>query len=292
LARRAERLRPHLDDKILTDWNGLMISALARAAQILDEQRYRQAAEQAATFVLRELWDDTTQQLLHRWRLGDAAIAGFNADYAFLVQALLDLYETTFDYKWLQQARRLTERQIALFADAEADAFFEVGDADSTVLFRSKESYDGAQPTSNSVTALNLLRLAESSDSKTYRTLAQRLLESYSLPLDRSPLALPSMLIALDWQLASPQQIIIAGNAGAADTQRLLRVVHERFLPTSIVLLADGREAQAQLASDLPAVAAMQPIDGKAAAFVCQNYACQLPVTDAQALGQQLDARN
>lgn len=207
------------------------------------------------------------------------------------MQACLDLYETTFAYKWLEQARRLTDRQIVLFADDDAGAFFDGGDADSTVLFRTKEFYDGALPTSNSVTALNLLRLGEINDSQQYRALGQQLLQYYALPLESSPLALPSMLIALDWKLASPQQIIIAGSAEADDTQRLLRAVSKRFLPTSIVLLADGGAAQAKLASHLPAVASMRPIDGKAAAFVCEHYVCQLPVTDAKELGEQLDAR-
>ncbi|MFQ5600546.1 MAG: thioredoxin domain-containing protein, partial [Candidatus Krumholzibacteriia bacterium] len=286
---RAKRPRPHLDDKVLTAWNGLMISAFARAAAILGAERDLESATRAVEFVLSTLWDPERNQLLRRYRDGEADIPAFNVDYAYLVQGLLDLYEASFELRWLEWARKLTDRQIELFADPDAGGFFEVTGEDPTVFMRNKEDYDGAQPTSNSVTVLNLLRLGEMTDSATYRAQARQALQLYASALQSVGPALPAMMVALDFHLSSPRQIIIAGRPNAPDTGELLKTVHERFLPHRILLLADGGEAQKRLATSLPFLETLRMESGRATAYVCQNYACQLPVTTAADLAKQLD---
>ena len=289
LEARAQRPRPHLDDKILTAWNGLMISAFARAASVLGNDADLASARRAATFVLDTLWDDSRQRLLRRYRDGDAAIDAFNVDYAYLVQGLLDLYEASFELRWFEWAVKLTDIQIALFADRDQGAFFESTGDDPSVYMRTKEAYDGAQPTSNSVTALNLLRLGEMTDSARYRALAQQTLQTFAAALKEYGSALPAMMLALDFQQTSPRQIIVVGEPGGPDTRALLRTIYARYMPNKVLLLADGGATQQKLAESLPLLAALDREGGHATAYVCQNYACQLPVTTADALEKLLD---
>jgi uncharacterized protein YyaL (SSP411 family) len=292
LGRRAERPRPHLDDKVLTAWNGLMISGFARAASVLGEDAYMRSARQAMNFVLDTLWDDKRQRLLRRFRDGEAAIDAFNVDYAYLVQGLLDLYEASFELRWFEWATKLTDVQIELFADQERGAFFESTGEDPSVYMRRKEDYGGAQPTSNSVTALNLLRLGEMTDSARYRALAQQTLQTYAPALRERGAALPAMLLALDFHQSSPRQIIVAGEPGGSDTRELLGAIYRRFLPNKVLLLADGGASQKKLAEFLPLIASLGRESGRATAYVCQNYACQLPVTAVDDLTKLVDEMN
>jgi len=288
-AARAARPRPHLDDKVITAWNGLMIAAAARAASVLDSGADLDAALRAAGFLQRQLWDAEKRLLLRRYRDGEAAVQGFNADYAFLVQGLLDLYEASFELRWLDWAEQLVERQIELFGDPDGGGFFEDSGNDARLLLRAKESYDGAEPASNSVSALNLLRLGEMLDSGRYRDLAQRTLAAFAPQLERAGAALPAMLLALDFHATSPRQIILAGRAGAADTAALLETVQARFLPNKVLLFADGGPAQARLSRSVPLLGSIGMQSGKATAYVCQDYTCKLPVTTTTDLAKLLD---
>jgi uncharacterized protein len=280
LAARAVRPRPHLDDKILTAWNGLMISAFARAGAILDAPVYARAARRAADFVASRLYDSDRGVLLRRYRDGEAAIDGFLDDYAFFVQGLLDLYEAQFDARDVEFALRLTEKQRELFEDAAGGGFYSSGAADRSLVLRVKEDYDGAEPSGNSVAALNLLRLARMTGSDSLQEAARRTLQAFSSRVAAQPVAAPQMMAAFEFAAAAPRQTVIAGTRGADDTQALARAVHTRFLPFQVSLLADGSDWQA------PAVRGMAPVDGRAAAYVCRDYACQLPVTDAARLGE------
>ena len=286
---RARRPRPHLDDKIITAWNGLMISALARAGAGLEEPRYVQAASRAARFLLDNLVDPGSGDLRRRWREGEAAFAASSLDYACLVQALLDLYEATFDVDWLRRAVSLQERQIARFWDEQGSGFWETTGEDPSVLLRMKEDYDGAEPSSNSLAALNLLRLAQLTDRQELRDRAGRVLGAFGSRLRTLPHALPQMLVALDYALAKPRQVVIAGRADAADTRALLREVRSRFLPHAVVMLADGGAGQEELGRRLPFLRTMKPIEGKATAYICENYACDLPTTDPAQVASLLD---
>ena len=285
---RSKRPRPPLDDKVLTAWNGLMISAFARGYQVLGDSRYLEAARKAAQLIQEELYDSGTKRLKRRFRQGDSAIEGMLSDYAFLIQGLIDLYEASLDDRWLLWALDLTETQIRLFQDAPSGGFFNTTGQDSSVLFRIKEDYDGAEPSPNSVSALNLLRLAEMTHNDSWRQMARKNVQAFESTLSRVPQAMPQMLSAVDFLLDKPRQIIIAGQRDAADTRSLVRQVHERFLPRKILLLADGGALHQRLSESQPALKGMRPLKGKATAYICRDYVCDLPTSDPNQVARLL----
>jgi uncharacterized protein len=287
-AQRNRRPRPHLDDKVITAWNGLMISALARGYQVLSEERYLKAASGAAAFVLTELHDATSGLLKRRYREGEAGLEAQLDDYAFLVQGLLDLYEASLDIWWLEQAVKLTGRQVELFADEKSGGFFDTSGRDHTVLVRMKSDYDGAEPTGNSVAAMNLLRLGWITDNREWRQRAEGTLAAFADVLSQFPLGIPQMAVAHDFHLATPKVIVIAGLPEAEDTRRMLREVQRCFLPHRILLLADGGKGQQWLAQYLPFVADIQMLEGRATAYLCENYTCKLPTDDPDRLREML----
>jgi uncharacterized protein YyaL (SSP411 family) len=280
LEARAKRPRPHLDDKVLTAWNGLMISAFALGGAVLGEERYAAAARRAAEFLLERMYDAGSGVLLRRYREGDAAIPGFLDDYAMLAQGLLDLYEAQLDERHLQAALRLTDKQRELFEDADG-GFFSTAEADAALVMRIKDDYDGAEPSGNSVALRNLLRLGAMTGRDALRQSAERLLGAFGPRLSAAPVALPAMLAACELYLNVPRQIVFAGERGKPDLEAMVRALYARFLPNRVVLLA-GEEA-ARLA---PETARMRAVDGRATAYVCENYACQLPVNDVAAFEQ------
>ncbi len=286
---REKRPRPLRDDKILTAWNGLMISAFAKAHQVMGEEKYLQAARKAAGFVADRLYDAEKKVLYRRYRGGSAAIPGFLGDYAFFVQGLLDLYESSLESRWLALSLDLTERMLELFGDQESGGFFNTTSADRSLLVRMREDYDGAEPAPGSIAVLNLLRLAEMTNSQTWRTTANRALRSYSERLVGAPQAMPQLLVALDFHLEKPRQILIAGESGAPDTQRILQKVHSRFLPRKVLLLADGGPLQERIAGQLEILANLRRIDGKATAYICRDYVCDLPTNDPEVVGRLLE---
>jgi hypothetical protein len=269
LAERAKRIRPHLDDKIITAWNGLMISAFAKAAGALGEARYLEAAQRAADFILRRMHDAQSGALFRRFREGEAAIPAFLDDYAFFVQALLDLYEADFDAARIDLAIRLTGKQRELFEDSEQGGFFSTAAGERDLVMRMKDDYDGAEPSGNSVAALNLLRLAWITDRADFRDSAEKTLRAFAAHMADNGAAVPQMLAAYQYSRADVQQIVLAPPSRA-----FVDVIRRRFLPYSVVLAAD-----AVLARYLPVIGSMREVDGKPTAYVCRNYACQLPTT-------------
>ncbi len=288
LAARSQRPRPHLDDKVLTSWNGLMISALARAGAALNESRYTRAARRAVDFLITRMWDATSKTLLRRYRRGDAAIPGFLDDYAFLTRGLLDLYETQFREADLALALGLAERMCELFEDRDNGAFFSVpakaeGSSDSShvpLLLRMKDDYDGAEPSGNAIATASLLRLERMTGRTEFGDAARRALAAFSTRLRSQPFGVPLMMNALDYQLSPPRQIVIAGDPNAPDSQALLREIWTRFQPHRALLLA-GTTAGIHLAG-------MLPVEGRTAAYVCENFTCQLPITDPEKLAELL----
>jgi uncharacterized protein YyaL (SSP411 family) len=270
-AARQKRVRPHRDEKILTAWNGLMITALARAAQVLDEPRYLAAAQRAARHF---------NAIPHLARCGMApAVVD---DYAFLANGLVDLYEANFDPQWLLKAIELTDTMIELFYDSKDGAFFMTTGQDESVIVRAKEDYDGAEPSGNSIAALLLFRLAQYTDQANYREKAEETLRAFGNHLLKAPHAVPQMLCALDFALSKPKQIIIAvPPVGTVDA--MVRVVREKFLPNRIVALADDR-----LVTLMPYIKKMKPVDGQATAYVCSDFTCQSPTTDPERLAELL----
>ncbi len=286
---RAARPRPHLDDKTLTAWNGLMISAFARAYQALGNEEYLAAAAAAAVFVHENLYDQDQGTLLRRYRDGHAAIEGYADDYSFLVQGLLDLYEASFDIVHLMWATELQNKQNDLFWDADGGGYFSTSDQDNTILLRIKEGYDGAEPSPNSVALLNLSRLAQMTDSEKYRNQADQILAAFHRTLSTAPHAMPRMMVATDFHIDKPMQIVIAGKPGAPDTQALQRAAHGPFVPNKIVLLADGGSGQETLARYLQFMKDIWMTDGKATAFVCKDYVCKLPIVEPDRLRAVLE---
>jgi len=285
---RNKRPRPHLDDKIITGWNGLMISAFARGAQVLGDPSYLETATRAAEFVRANLADAKGQTLRRSYRGAPSAVAAFAEDYSFFIQGLLDLYETSFDSQWLQLAEQLQTTQDRLFWDDKNGGYFTSTGDDPSILLRMKDDNDNAEPAASSIAARNLLRLAQMRDTKELRVRGQKTIAAFATALNRFPSAMPQMLVALDFSLTKPKQVIIAGKRGAGDTRDLLDEVHRHYLPNTIVLLADGGAGQKFLAERLEEVKEMKPIGGKATAYVCENFACQAPVTSVEELRKLL----
>jgi uncharacterized protein YyaL (SSP411 family) len=282
-----------------------MISAFARAAQVLTEgpasagpgraearpSEYLRAAENAARCIQTHLYDATTKTLVRNYRQGRSAVEGFADDYAFVIQGLLDLYEASFNIEWLKFALELQETQDRLFFDQTNGGYFSGTGNDPSILLRMKEDNDGAEPSASSAAALNLLRLAQIRGDDTLRERAERTIAAFSATLSRVPHAMPQMLVALDYSLSPPRQVVIAGERMSADTQQLVRELHRHFLPKKILLLADTGAGSAFLGERLEALRGMQPLAGKPAAYVCENFTCQTPVTEPAALRDLLSTR-
>ena len=283
---RAQRPRPHLDDKVITAWNGLLVSAFARAAQVLDEPVYLEAAQKAVAFLRAEMWKDGA--LRRSYRQGASEVPGFAEDYAFLIAGLLDLYEADFDVAHLRWAEELQAKMDALFFDPAKGGYFSTSGDDPSVLLRMKEEYDGAEPSPGSIAVLNLIRLAQVTGTEAFREKAERTLAASGELLRNMPSAIPQMLCALDASLTKPRQIVIAGKAGAEDTKALLREVRGRLLPNKIVVLADGAAGQEWLGQRLEFLKTVGPIEGKAAAYVCEDFVCQLPTSEPTRLRELL----
>jgi uncharacterized protein len=290
LAARDQRPRPPLDDKVLTSWNGLMISAFARAGQVLGEPAYVEAAQGAADFIKSRLYNEQTGLLMRRYREGEVGIGGFLDDYTGLIQGLLDLYETSFRIADLAWAIRLEETQDRLFWDGQGGGYFQTSPDDKSILVRMRDAYDGAEPSANSVAAMNLLRLAEMANRPAWRKKADQSFAAFSRQIEHAPETLPQMICAVDFALSTPRQIVIAGDRTRPDTQALLAVVSQRYLPNKVLFLVDGADGQ-QLAEWLPFIEGMHPIDGQAAAYVCEDYACKLPTCDPAQLARLLDEK-
>ncbi len=273
---RAGRVRPHLDDKVLIDWNGLMISAFARAARALEDAEYARIAGTAAAFLLAKM-RRADGRLLHRYRDGDAAIDGLLDDYAFFCQGLLDLYETTFDFAWLEQAIDLAQISLRHFWDAANGGFFFTPDDGEDLIVRRKEVYDGAVPSGNSVAVLNFVRIARMTGDAAWEDRARQIGRAFAKTLESMPSAHAQFLTGLDFALGPSLEIVVAGEAEAEDTKALLAVAARTYVPRSVTLLRTGDSRLRLLA---PFTAHQGPVNGQAAAYVCRNFACEAPVTD------------
>jgi uncharacterized protein len=286
---RNQRPRPSRDDKVVTSWNGLMVSAFARGARVLNEPRYLKMATRAADFVQTKLYRQSDDILLRTYREGESKIDGFTDDYAFFIQGLLDLYEASFDIHRLDLANTLQERQNALFWDKKGGAYFTTSGKDPNLFLRSKGDFDGAEPSPNSVSALNLTRLSWFFDNKDWHRMAEQTINAFQAQLSRSPSSLPLMLVALDASESAPRQVIIAGKSDAADTFELLREINKRYQPNEILILADGGPGQVYFTQKIEFFKDVHPIDDKATAYVCQNFVCRLPSNDLAVVSSLLD---
>ena len=281
---RTLRPRPHIDDKILTDWNGLMISSLAAAYRILNEPRYRDAAEAAARFVMEELTDGDGR-LLHRYRDGDSGISATLDDYAFFIHGLIDLYEATFETTYLRQALRLTSVMRDLFWDEETGGFFFTANDSEGLIVRVKEVQDGAIPSGNSVAALDLIRLGRLTAKPEFESLAAELMKAVSGSISNMPASHTFMLMALDFAVGHSSEIVIAEGEDIGTANDMADAVYARFIPNRVMVKhpASGDHA-AEMLDLAPFLAEYRAVDGKTAAYVCRNYSCRAPATSVEDL--------
>jgi uncharacterized protein YyaL (SSP411 family) len=289
---RAQRPRPHLDDKVLTAWNGLMIAAFARAARTLvDSARrdeWRDRAERAAAWVREHLWRPSERRLLRRYRDGEAAVEAFAEDYAYLVWGLIELFQATGRAEWLEWAIELTTAETELFFDARDGGWFSTTGEDASVLLRMKEDYDGAEPSAQSVTVQNLITLGHLTTDASYVDRARRALERYGPEIARVVRVMPLMVSNLVLWHSPATQVVLVGAGRSQDLTPLEQVVAQYYLPASLVVLMTTAEDQPSLARRLPWLAAMAAQGGHAAAFVCHDFTCRAPVSDPAALELQL----
>ncbi len=288
LAAREERVWPFLDDKVLTGWNALMLAALAEAAAVLDRSDYLAAAEANATFLLAAM-RDPAGRLLRSYREGEARLNGYLEDYAFLADGLLSLYEATFEPRWLREAQSLAESMLALFWDEDVAGFYSTGTDHEELLMRPQDFFDNAIPSGASAAAMALLRLGTLTGVPKYAQVANAALRSLRTTVTQQPIGYGHWLCAMDYALSTPREVVVVGDRADAATKALLEAVHSRFIPNKVV--AGMASEDDPISDELALLEGRGLIGGRPTAYVCQNYACQLPVTDPNALLEQLGAK-
>ncbi len=287
---RNRRIHPIKDDKVLTDWNGLMIAALAKGAQTLNEPEYAFAAQRSADFILKNL-RRKDGRLLHRFREGEATIPAYLDDYAFFIWGLMELYQASFEVLYLQEALKLTEDMNKLFWDEKEGGYYFTADDGEKLIARTKEIYDGAVPSGNSVASLNLLRLGRLAMNEKLIKRAEKLMDSFGGKVLSSPTAFTQFLIALDFALGPSKEIVIAGNPNNEDTKKMLEAVHSRFLPNKVIILhPDGAEGKA-IEALVPFVHRQKQINNKVIAYICENYLCKFPTSDVEKMISYLESQ-
>lgn len=271
---RLKRVHPHKDDKILTDWNGLMISAFTKAASVFSNDDYRSAAESAMNFILTKLRKEDGK-LLHRFRDGESGLPAHLDDYAFIIQALLDLFELTFNSGYLQTAIELGEILNKHYLDNDNGGFYFTSDENEDLIVRQKELYDGAYPSGNSVMLSNLIRLGRFTASDVYDRTAEKMLDCFSGQVNESPSVFTQFLSGLDFIINPFYEIIIAGDENSADLKESIKKIRRIFLPGKIFLYNNKND---QLNRLIPYLKANKPEDDKTTIYVCENFKCNLPV--------------
>ena len=285
LARKA-RPRPHLDDKILTSWNGLMISALSKASAALRNTGYLEAALKAADFILANLYNGSEGTLSRRYRNGKTGIEGKADDYAFFIQGLLDLYEASSEYRYLSYAARLMEKQIELFFDNESGGFFNAASDDRSIPLRMKEDYDGAEPSPNSINALSLYRLSDMMDREDFRETADKTIAFFSKSLSENGRQMPSMLKAALLPFYGTRLVILAGDRQNETMKNFENILGGKYMPdTFIVHASDNNE------ENLPFLSKVASQTAGTAAYVCAHQTCSLPVSESTGLEELLRKR-
>ena len=275
---REKRIHPLKDDKILTDWNGLMIAALALGASVLNDGTYKKAAEKAAHFLLKNL-KDKNGKLMKRYRQGVAGIPPHLDDYAFMVWGLLNLYEATFDPYYLNSAVELGETMVTDFADEKGGAFFIGPDYAEKLMVRAKDSYDGAIPSGNSVAAMDCIRLARFTGNSRWTELADNIFRSFSDITKRAPTGHAYMLSAFLFDQKNPKEIVLAGKKGEPETAAILRTIQEHYTPHRVILFKDMSNPKI-LEKAAPWIQSHLMKENKPTIYVCENFACQQPTTD------------
>jgi uncharacterized protein YyaL (SSP411 family) len=268
-----------------------MISAFARGFQVLEDQRYLQAAEKAASFIINNL-RSKEGKLLRTFRKGKAKYHAYLEDHAYLARALIDLYEAGFDAKWLFAAEDLIEEMIDEFWDEKSTSFFNTGKSHKNLIVRPKTTHDGAVPSPTAVAVEALLRMSKLLDKEEYFKKAQTILKANHSHMEAYPQAYLSLLSSVDFLVYPAKEIVIVGQKDSEDTKRLLRAIHGHFIPNRVITFMDPARADSQeLAEKIPLLAGRVLVDGEATVYVCENFACKLPVTTQEALLEQLGVK-
>ncbi len=283
----ARRLRtpPGRDDKILTSWNGLMLRAFATAAWVLGSEQYAEAARANARFIRANLQRDG--RLLHSYKNGQAKINGFLEDYAFLTDGLIELYRATFEPEWLEWASELANTAIDEFYDAGSGAFYDTAESSETLISRPRDAYDSATPSGNSVISEALMELAQLTGDERFRSVATSVLESYAAAAAEQPHGFSRLLLAIDLAVGPSVEVAIIGDPAAEDTRALVEALRDRYMPR-VSVAATSENGQASEA--LPVLRDRGMIDGRATAYVCVGYTCQLPTADPAQMLQQIES--
>ena len=291
LSIREKRIQPFKDDKILTAWNGLMIAALAKSGMAFGEPKYLSAAQKAADFILTRMRDDEGR-LLRRYRREKAGISALLNDYAFMVWGLIELYQATLAPGYLKEAIRLNDIMLAYFWDHKKGGLFQTASDAERLFMRSKQAQDGAIPSGNSVAALNLLRLSRLTGKTDYSLRAEELLKAFSTSVERYPAAFTHMIQALDYVLYPDIQIVVVGRPDAPDTVAMLKALQTTFLADKVLILKPADKDQADSIVKLaPYITNMTVIDGKATAYVCRDFVCNLPTTEISQMRAMLNSK-
>ncbi|MDE3180288.1 MAG: thioredoxin domain-containing protein [Acidobacteriota bacterium] len=284
--KREERVHPLKDDKILTDWNGLMIAGLGRASQALGDPRPAAIAQRASDFIFSRL-KSSEGALLHRFRGGEAAGEAHLDDYAFLIWGLIELYEAAFEARNLHAALQLMDYAVDHFWDEQRGGFYFTGDHQEQVLMRGKETYDGAVPSGNAAAMLDLLRLSHLTGRTDYADRAAKMAEVFAGTVRQGPSAYTHWLTALDFALGPTLEVVISGDPAAEDTKAMMKALRAQYAPRKVVILRPAGANEDLIARIAPYTREQTPVNGQSTAYICQNFSCSLPTTD---VGQMLSA--
>ena len=278
---RSKRIRPHLDDKVLSSWNGMMLGAMARAYSVLGDPAYLQAAEKNLAFLKDKLWDHSTQTLYHRWRDGARDSVQLLDAYANLLAGVLELYQATLHAPHLQFATELTRSMIKKFYDPKDGGFWQSDGEAKDLILRVKDDYDGAEPSGNSVAVLGLLKMAALCETKEWKEAAEKTLRLFAAKMQQSPQGLPCMLAALDFSLQEPKRVVVAGDLSSPAGRALIQAAHAVYEPNKIVMGTTGPVD--------PFAATLQPKPNeKAQVYLCTGNTCQLPTSDPKTVKELL----
>ncbi len=284
---RKKRIHPHKDDKILTDWNGLMIASLSKASQVFNDNKYSDLAKDAANFILSKMVDNN--RLMHRYRAGEAGITANLDDYSFIIWGLLELYTAIFDIKYLNAAIKLNKTLLEHFWDEVDGGFYFTAEDSEKVLMREKKTYDSATPSGNSVELLNLIRISRITEDSELESKAVKMEAIFSDNIKRAPTGHTQFINAIDYKVGPSFEMVIVGKPGSSDTVNMLNQLNKTFIPNKVVILKDPKNPVIDKIAE--SLKFKESIDNKATAHVCAAGSCKMPTTDVNEMLRLLDVK-
>ncbi len=285
---REKRIHPGKDDKILTDWNGLMIAALAKAAQVFDNTNYIKNSEKALNFILKNMIQNNGE-ILHRYRIGDANISGYADDYAFLIFGLIELYQATFNSRYLQISLKLNDYLIEHFWDIKDGGLFFTSNTNEDLLTRTKEIYDGAIPSSNSVSMYNFIRLARITGNVDLEKKAVKLSKIFSDQINKMPSGYTQMMVGIDFAIGPSYEIVIVGEKNDKKTKKIIESINSIFMPNKVIILKEVKSKDQLVEKLIPFTKDYSQINDQSTIYICKNQQCQLPTTDIEKMKNFLE---